>query len=381
MSNSTGLIATYQLTLSTEKATDANLQKLAEQIAVGQTIGTANAGEMEALQPYLAEVVSVTSHSNPLIKIGFPAETVKSDLGTLLAVVFGKISMGGQIRLVDLEIGPQLAERYAGPRFGMTGVRELTGAAEGPLLMSIFKPCLGVSAETLGEMFYTQALGGVNLVKDDEVLSDPDFESARYRLECCLQAADMATQETGQKTLYAINLTGPAEQLLHRARTLVQDGATAILFNYLCYGLPMLNALRQDPDITVPLVAHPALAGAFYGSPFHGVSPQVLFGTLPRLAGADLVLFPSPYGSVSLPMADAQAVSVALTHAGAGLKPAFPVPSAGIQAEMIPKILADFGSDVVINAGTGIYDHPIGAYNGVQAFVRTLSDSTAALTM
>lgn len=245
--------------------------------------------------------------------------------------------------------------------------------------MSIFKPCLGLPPETLADMYTTQALGGVNLVKDDEILSDPDFETARRRLEACLKAGERAAAQGGNRLLYAINLTGPAETLLDRARQLVQDGATAILFNYLCYGLPMLQALRSDPDITVPLVAHPSLAGAFYGSAYHGLDPQLIFGTLPRLAGADLVLFPSPYGSVALPQEDAMAVKQALLSDIPGLHSALPVPSAGIQADMVPRILADFGPDVVINAGTGIHDHPEGSLAGAKAFVQAVDSNLSAL--
>jgi 2,3-diketo-5-methylthiopentyl-1-phosphate enolase len=172
--------------------------------------------------------------------------------------------------------------------------------------------------------------------------------------------------------LYAINLTGPCEEMLERARTLAADGAHMLLFNYLCQGLPMLAALRNDKRINIPLMAHPALAGAFYGSPAHGVSPQVLFGRLPRLAGADLVLFPSPYGSVALPKTDALEVADALRKPLASLRPSFPVPSAGIKGSMISDILNDFGDDVVVNAGTGIHDHVEGSLKGAKEFASAL---------
>lgn len=368
------LFVTYQLTLPAVHFTPDKLEKAARQIAVGQTIGTSQASEVAQLKPFMAEVAGIEElpdagdgvrHAR--IRVAFPARVVESDLGTLLAVTFGKLSMAGAIRLVDMEIPDSLAARFGGPRHGVEGIRRLTGVPDGPLLMAIFKPCLGVPAEMLGEMLYTQAVAGVNLVKDDEVLSDTNLDTARHRLEACLKAARKAEAETGNKTLYAINLSGPAEELLDRARTLAADGATALLVNYLCYGLPLLNALRRAVDI--PLVAHPSLAGAFYGSPIHGVAPCVLFGTLPRLAGADLVLFPSPYGSVALPEADAMVVSDALRQPNGGLKPSLPVPSAGIQADMVPRMIRDFGPDVVINAGTGIHDHPEGSLAGARHFV------------
>jgi 2,3-diketo-5-methylthiopentyl-1-phosphate enolase len=330
------------------------------------------------LSHYLAKVVKVTeipaTETSPrygLLDIAFPLPAVASDVGSLIAVIFGKVSMSGKIRLVDLKFPPELVqERMAGPRFGIDGIRQKVNVTDPshPLLMSIFKPCLGLSAQTLGTMFYEQAVGGVNLVKDDEILSDNSLDSARRRLEAVLKAGEKARAETGRPTLYAINLTGPAHELLDRARVLVQDGATAFLFNYLAYGLPMLASLRQDDAIGIPLMAHPALAGAFYGSPAHGIDPQVIFGRLPRLAGADIVLFPSPYGSVALPQADALSVAQALREDCAGLKPSYPVPSAGIKAQMAPQILQDFGPQVIVNAGTGIHDYPQGPVQGVRAF-------------
>ena len=44
------------------------------------------------------------------------------------------------------------------------------------------------------------------------------------------------------------------------------------------------------------------------------------------------------------------------------------VPSAGVQPGILPQILADYGSEVILNAGTGIMDHPQGPAAGVLAF-------------
>jgi 2,3-diketo-5-methylthiopentyl-1-phosphate enolase len=50
----------------------------------------------------------------------------------------------------------------------------------------------------------------------------------------------------------------------------------------------------------------------------------------------------------------------------------FPVPSAGIHPGIVPKALADYGQDVILNAGTGIMDHPDGPAAGVKAFFEAL---------
>ncbi|MBO9600837.1 MAG: hypothetical protein J7559_23815 [Cohnella sp.] len=126
--------------------------------------------------------------------------------------------------------------------------------------------------------------------------------------------------------------------------------------------------LASDPDINVPIAAHPSLAGAIYPSPYHGMSAALLLGKLMRIAGADFSLFPSPYGSVVMPKTENLAVKEALLNAPLPQKPAVPVPSAGIHPGLVPLILQDFGRDVVVNAGGGVHGHPMGAAAGGRAF-------------
>jgi 2,3-diketo-5-methylthiopentyl-1-phosphate enolase len=45
-----------------------------------------------------------------------------------------------------------------------------------------------------------------------------------------------------------------------------------------------------------------------------------------------------------------------------------PVPSAGIHPGVVGRVLADYGEDVTLNAGTAIFDHPSGPAAGVTAF-------------
>lgn len=178
--------------------------------------------------------------------------------------------------------------------------------------MSIFKSVIGHDLPTLREQFYLQALGGVDLIKDDEILFENPLTPLEKRVEVCMEAAAQAEQETGQKLLYAVNLTGPTFSLLDQARKAIQAGANALLFNVLAYGFDVLNELSRHPDIKVPIMAHPAMAGALYPSAYHGISANVLLGKLMRLAGADIVLFPSPYGSVVMPREENMAIKQAL---------------------------------------------------------------------
>ncbi|MFF2482214.1 2,3-diketo-5-methylthiopentyl-1-phosphate enolase [Paenibacillus sp. NPDC058071] len=362
----------------------ADFQKKALSIAVGLTVGSwtdlpeARKAEMEK---HLGKVLSVEEHVSPTgeryadIRIGYPDINFSRDIPALLVTIFGKLSMDGRIKLIDLDVSDDFGSAFPGPAFGMKGVRELLGVHDRPLLMSIFKSVIGHDLAGLEDQFYKQALGGVDLIKDDEILFENPLTPLEKRVEVCMNAAERASRETGQKLLYAVNLTGPTSQLASQARKAVAAGANALLFNVLAYGYDVLHELSSDRSINVPIAAHPALGGAYYQSPYYGIGASVLFGKLMRLAGADLVLFPSPYGSVVMPKEENMAVKEVLLAPSDKLPASFPVPSAGIHPGLVPLILNDFGTDVVVNAGGGIHGHPMGTAAGGRAF-RIAIDAT-----
>lgn len=376
-----------QVCIATYRSYDdkADFDKKALAIAVGLTVGSwtelpeAKKAEMEK---HLGKVLSVDVHEPANgaageryadIRIAYPDINFSRDIPALLVTVFGKLSMDGRIKLIDLDVSENFASAFPGPRFGLSGVRDLLGVHDRPLLMSIFKSVVGHDLANLRDQFYKQALGGVDLIKDDEILFENPLTPLEKRVETCMEAARRAQEETGQKLLYAVNLTGPTSQLAANARKAVAAGANALLFNVLSYGYDVLHELSQDPEINVPIAAHPALAGALYPSPHYGIGASLLLGKLMRLAGADLVLFPSPYGSVVMPKEENLAVKNALLEPLHQLRTSFPVPSAGIHPGLVPLILKDFGTDVVVNAGGGIHGHPMGTAAGGQAFRQAIS--------
>jgi len=384
-----------QVCIATYRSYDdkADFHKKALSIAVGLTVGSwtelpeAKKAEMEK---HLGKVLSVEVHEPESgaageryadIRIAYPDINFSRDIPALLVTVFGKLSMDGRIKLIDLDVSEDFASAFPGPRFGLTGVRDLLGVHDRPLLMSIFKSVVGHDLDNLQEQFYKQALGGVDLIKDDEILFENPLTPLEQRVEACMEAARKAQEETGQKLLYAVNLTGPTSQLAANARKAVAAGANALLFNVLSYGYDVLHELNKDPEINVPIAAHPALAGAFYPSPHYGIGASLLLGKLMRLAGADLVLFPSPYGSVVMPKEENLAVKDALLSPFHGLKTSFPVPSAGIHPGLVPLILKDFGTDVVVNAGGGIHGHPMGTAAGGHAFRQAIKAATSGIPL
>ncbi|MFC5531804.1 2,3-diketo-5-methylthiopentyl-1-phosphate enolase [Cohnella yongneupensis] len=365
-------LATYRL--YDDKA---DFDKKALGIAVGLTVGSWTELPEAAraqMQQHLGQVVSVDVHEGEAsqryadITIAYPDVNFSRDIPALLVTAFGKLSMDGKIKLIDLQPSADFLSAFPGPKFGLHGVRDLLGVHNRPLVMSIFKSVIGHDLAGLREQFLQQALGGVDLIKDDEILFENPLTPLEARVEACMDAAREAEQTTGQKLLYFTNLTGSTFQLKANAKRAIAAGANGLLFNVLAYGFDALAELASDPDINVPIAAHPSLAGAIYPSQYHGMSAALLLGKLMRIAGADLSLFPSPYGSVVMPKAENLAVKEALLTPSLPQAAAFPVPSAGIHPGLVPLILQDFGPDVVVNAGGGVHGHPLGAAAGGRAF-------------
>jgi 2,3-diketo-5-methylthiopentyl-1-phosphate enolase len=362
-----------------------NLEKKAESIALGLTVGSWTdlpALEREQLRKYKGTVVEVKKlpedervnryfgekRVRGLVKIAYPGANFSLDLPAILTTVFGKLSLDGEIKLVDLDFSEDLRRAFPGPKFGIAGIRAKLGVDGRPLVMSIFKTVIGRDLPFFQRQLREQAMGGVDLVKDDEILFDNPLTPFEKRIRTAVETLNETEATTGEKTLYAVNLTGRTFELKEKAKRAVDLGASALLFNVFAYGLDVLVALAEDPDIPVPIMAHPAVSGALISSEFYGMEPALLMGKMLRLAGADLVLFPSPYGSVALPKEKALGIARELTADQDGIQKAFPVPSAGIHPGMVPLIVADFGIDSVINAGGGIHGHPGGAAAGGKAF-------------
>jgi 2,3-diketo-5-methylthiopentyl-1-phosphate enolase len=345
-------------------------EKQGQVIAIGQTVGTWDARfahREAAFRDRLATVVDVRTddQGHGIATVRFPLRNTEGDIGSLLTMIFGKYSMAGPAKVVAVRLPEDYGLR---PKFGIAGIRQRLGVADRPLIMAIFKPALGLSAADHAAILQEVAGAGLDIIKDDEILGDLDSAPTLERLRACRSVMDETYQATGKTVLYAVNVTGRADLLLARARQLVQAGANALLLNVLSYGFSVLEALAADPEINVPIFVHPALAGAMCGGSDHGLAYAVVLGTLMAHAGADAVLYPAHYGSLPFAAREEAAIRDALRARGV-----FPVPSAGIHPGIVPQALADYGTDVILNAGTGIMDHPEGPASGVAAFFEALA--------
>jgi 2,3-diketo-5-methylthiopentyl-1-phosphate enolase len=309
------------------------------------------------------------------VQIAYPEVNIGEQIPMLLTTVVGNISMGGDIKLVDIRFPKKYVAGFKGPKFGIEGIRKILGVEKRPLLNNMVKPCTGYRLKVGAELFRKAALGGCDIIKDDELIADASFNSVVGRVKRYMEIEKQVYEEKGEHTLYTVNITDKIPNVFENARRAVDLGCNALMVNYLAVGFPVMQALAEDPAINVPILAHMDVAGALYMSPWHGLSSHLVLGKLPRLAGADVVVIPAPYGKA--PVIDykfrnvARNLSFPLYH----LRRTFPMASGGITPSMVPQVMTALGNDIVIGSGGGIHAHPEGPVAGGKAF-RQAIDAT-----
>lgn len=171
-------------------------------------------------------------------------------------------------RLVSLSLPAGL---LPGPAFAPAGVK----------VGCIVKPSLGLSPVEVAEVAAAVAAGGAALVKDDELLGDPEWCPLYQRVSAVMRVLPPSC-------IYTPNITGPSAGLLDRARRVVELGATGVMVNAFAQGLDAVLSLREL-NLGVPILAHRVGSGPMTRSRDFGVSSAVL-ADLTRQCGADYVL-------------------------------------------------------------------------------------------
>lgn len=282
------------------------------------------------------------------VTLAQPAIAAANDPAQLLNLLFGNCSLQADVELEDIRLPEALARKLGGPRFGIAGIRQVTGVHGRALTASVLKP-IGLSVEETGLLCRTLALAGIDIIKDDHGLADLSFNPFSARLEACLAATRKASQETGRRTLYVPNLVGQPGTVMHQAWQAKHLGAEAVMVSPMVLGLPFLNELADD--IGMPILAHPAFGGALR------IAPETLLGKIFRLYGADAVIFPNSGGRFSYSRTVCEGITRALRTPDV-VATAFPVPAGGMKVESMTSELQQYGADTILLIGTSLLDAP-----------------------
>jgi len=325
------------------------------------------------------EIPAPKGTKKAVIQLGFSTAAWDVNVNVpmmLLSIAGNCFAFPSNMRLLDVYIPQKLARKFQGPKFGVPGIRDILGVYDRPLLLQIIKPKMGMTPQETANQVYQSALGGADLVKDDEMCSELDICPCEARLEAVLRALEKAEKETGHKTLYMISITDEVDKVQEKARWACQNGATGLLLAYSA-GPSMLRVLAEDPQITAPILLH--------ASHLIALLPRLNFPVLAkicRLCGADMMLTPSiwssiPVASLEESVRTTQTLLAPFYH----IKPTWPMPAAGVYPGAVPVILAENGPNIIFMAGGGILGHPMGYTAGAKAFRQAIDAAMAGIPL
>ena len=312
------------------------------------------------------------------LRIRFPLENFGPSLPNLLAAVAGtlfEIKQLSAIKLVDLDLPPAFAERYAGPQFGVAGTRRLMSRPDGAMIGTIVKPSIGLSPADLAALVGDLAAAGVDFIKDDELQGNGPQAPLRERVAAVMPVLERHADRTGVKPMYAFNITDDIDRLEANHDLVLAAGGTCIMVCVNLVGLPGLEYIRRRSQL--PIHGHRAMFGSISRSEQLGIGFRA-WQKIARLSGADHLHtngISNKFYETDAQVLDAIA---AVREPLLGLESTVPVLSSGQWGGLAHATYAETGTtDLLVLAGGGIHGHPDGARAGV-ASMREAWASAAA---
>jgi ribulose-bisphosphate carboxylase large chain len=353
-----------------------SMEEAAGGVAAESSIGTWT--ELTTVKPYVRRLAAnVFSIERNTVKIAYPIElfepgNMPNILSSVSGNVFGLESLKN-LRLKDVRFPSELIRSFKGPKYGIEGVRKLLKVYDRPLVGTIIKPKLGLKTPDHAEVAYEAWIGGCDIVKDDENLSNQSFNPFEDRLVKTLERRDKAEEETGERKVYMINITAETQEMLRRAELVLDHGGEYVMVDIIVCGFSALQRLREQ-DLNLVIHAHRAGHAAFTKNPKHGVSMRVI-AKIARMIGVDQLHVGAVVGKMSETRQEVEENCDALLREMDGLKRVLPVASGGLHPGLVPALINFFGKDFIIQAGGGIHGHKDGTLSGAKA-MRQAVDAT-----
>lgn len=157
----------------TYKVKARDISAAANAIAIGQSIGNPSIRNTYENHDHAAEVIDIYQDH---VVIGFKYKNLnrKTDVAQILCTIQGgqsDIDIVKECRIVDLDIDiPKLKPAWKVP-------------TTRPFIGGIIKPKAGLTEDQLIDITYRMVMGGIDWIKEDEILSDPNYLPYQKRAE------------------------------------------------------------------------------------------------------------------------------------------------------------------------------------------------------
>ncbi|UTF55748.1 ribulose-bisphosphate carboxylase large subunit family protein [Natronosalvus rutilus] len=347
--------------------TDALREHHAARIEATTELETVPEPSLPGSKPATDANTNDVSYTRAEVALSFPLENTGTSLPNLMTTVAGNLyelqPLSG-IRLVDLDLPDEFAAENPGPQFGIEGTRELVDVHDRPIIGTIVKPNVGLSPADTAEVLEPVVDAGVDFVKDDELIASPPYSPVKERVEAVMDVVNRHEDETGDRVMYACNITGTVDEMLERHDAVKDAGGNCVMVSLQSVGLAAVQALREEADL--PIHGHRNGWGALSRCPQLGFS-YVAYQQFWRLAGVDHLHVSGLRNKFT------ESDESVIQSAKAVQRPiafpddvAMPVFSSGQWAAQAPDTYDALGNcDLMYLAGGGILGHPDGPAAGV----------------
>jgi len=365
-------IATYKITSKT------SLDDAAWNLAIGQSVGNPSVrNEWETDDLFENHSCIILGDKKDLenrvwgnVEIAFPVantDWATDGVAHMLCQLMGghvDIDCFNSCRLIKLELPETVTQHFLGPKFGITGFRALTGQYGKPLFGSIVKPKIGITPEVLLEMVKQMVDGGVDFIKEDEIMVNPACAPLDRRVD--IIANYLAKQS--RKIVFCHTINCDPHVLVDRVKRVHELGGTGVHINVFS-GYGSYNSIRK---LDLPLYLHYQSSGAKVTTDVNhrfSISWPVMC-QLATLMGADTIQTGMVGGYSN---DDPEEIKECLDILRAGNT--VPALSCGFHPGLVEKVTEIAGQDYLANAGGAVHGHPGGTVAGATA-MRQAIDKT-----
>jgi len=313
-------------------------------------------------------------HAGPyrraLASVSFPTGNIGTNLATLAATVAGNLYDLGEatgVKLMSLTLPPDYRGKFAMPRQGIAGTRALAGVHGRPLLGTIVKPNVGMSADATGALVGELCAAGLDFIKDDEVCADPEMAPIGERIRAVMARVRAHQDRTGRRVMIAFNISDEIDAMRRHADLIAAEGGSCAMVSLNWCGLSGVETLRRSTDLAIH--GHRNGFGMLSRDAALGITAPA-YQTLYRLAGIDHMHVHGLAGKFADFDADVTAATRDCLTPLAGDDAVMPAFSSGQWAGTLPMTYAATrGPDFLFLCGGGIIAHPDGPSAGVASLL------------
>ena len=353
-----------------------DLRDAAWQLAIGQSIGNPNIRNRwetnELFEKHCCLILDtekrLSEKKEGKVKIAFPIINIdfKTDgIAHLLVNIMGgqmDIESINSCQVLNIDFPQSIDNLFLGPKFGIKGIRKFTGIKNKPLLGAIVKPKIGIKPNLLLQIVKELVEGGVNFIKEDEIMSNPSFCSIEERVPLVMDYLK------DKNVIYSVSIHADPHEVLERVKLVHKLGGNSVHVNFWC-GMGIYKSIRE---LDLPLFVHFQKSGdkILTNRKHNYYIEWKVISKLAGMMGVDFI-HAGMIGGYYKWDEDEVFDSIYESHKY-GVMPAL---SCGFHPGLTDFICKKVGNDFMANVGGAIHGHPEGTLAGAKAMKQSLDKS------